>query len=97
MDEAQVRQRAQAHVDAVVRGDNRTAAADFGESARPQLGALGRAMPRPVKSARIDSVQTEADRAVVHITYVGDDETVTVRSEWAGEPELQIVSAAVVS
>jgi hypothetical protein len=83
MDEATVRERAEAHGQAMVGGDLNRAGQDLTGDARTQAGPVMKALPRPITSAEILDVRTEADEVVVNILYLGADSKATVESRWA--------------
>jgi hypothetical protein len=82
MDDQQTRDQIEKHADAVVSGDMDTAVADFTEDVRPHVGHIGRALPRPVTSAEILSIDEGDDETVATIRYSGDSSEVTIRSHW---------------
>ena len=96
MSEKHLREFAEKHADAVVRGDMTAVEADFADDLRPQLPTLAQALPHPVRSAEVLSVDADVDPGVVHIKYVGDGSELTVRSEWthAGRPRISAASPA---
>ncbi len=96
MDEAGTRELIQQHADAVVRWDTDAITEDFAEELRPQIPQIAEALPRPVTSAEVRSVEVDDEEAVAHIHYTGEGGEVTIRSRWrevdgrprivAGEP-----------
>src|SRR5687767_11352090 len=86
MDEAVVRQHAEAHGQALVDGDVNRAGGDLTEAAMAGAGPVMKALPRPVETAEVQSVVGEGESCVVTIRYRGpqDAETV-VRSVWIDE------------
>jgi hypothetical protein len=96
MDEAKTSRHVQEHADAVVRGDMEAVTNDFIEEMRAQVPEIGRALPMPVKSAEVLSLQVGDQESVAMIRYTGDSGQVTIRSRWrdvegrpsifAGEP-----------
>jgi len=94
MDEQVIRRHADAHAEAVVKGDTEALVQDFAEELRPQLRTLAQALPQPVRSATVLSVDASGDPAIVHIKYLGDDKEVTIRSEWVGSERPVIAAAA---
>jgi hypothetical protein len=82
MDEATTRTHIQQHADAVVRGDMDAVVADFVEELRPQVPQLGQALPQPVTSAEVLSVEVGGEESIAQIRYVGDSGEVTIRSHW---------------
>jgi hypothetical protein len=85
MDDDKARQHIQAHADAVVSGDFDHVIADFTESLRPQVPEIAKALPQPVESAEVLSVEPGGDEAVAHIRYSGAGKDVTIRSHWREE------------
>ena len=86
MDEAIVREHAQAHGQAIVDGDNDRAGSDLTKAAMPTVGPVMKAMPNPVETAEVQSVVSEGDSYVVTIHYRGAQEAeLTVRSVWVDE------------
>ena len=92
MDEALIRKHVDAHADAVVRNDMSALMADFDPKLLPELGTLAGAMPQPVQSAEVLSVDAAASPAVALIKYVGADKEVTIRSEWS-DTERPVITA----
>jgi hypothetical protein len=96
MHQQQTRDTVQAHADAVVRGDFGHVTNDFIEEMRPQVPAIGQALPQPVTSAEVRSLTVGDDESVAEIHYAGENGSVTIRSRWrevdgvpqivAGEP-----------
>jgi len=82
MDETEVRSHVEAHADAVVRGDMDAVTADFAEELRPELPRLAQALPMPVTSADVLSLNVGEDESVAMIRYAGDSGEVTIRSRW---------------
>lgn len=82
MDDATTREHIHKHADAVVRGEMDVVAADFCEELRPQLPQLAQALPRPVTSAEVLSVDVGDPVSVAMIRYCGETGGVTIRSQW---------------
>ena len=82
MDDTTIRETIQTHADSVVRGDMDAIVADFSEKLRPHLQELGRALPQPVMSAEVLSVEVGDPETVAMIRYSGDSGDVTIRSHW---------------
>jgi hypothetical protein len=59
-----------------------TVAADFSDELRPQLPQIAQALPRPVTSAEVLSVDIGDRQSVAMIRYSGDTGGVTIRSQW---------------
>jgi len=82
MDESTVKQHAEAHGNAVLAGDLRTAGSDLTPEAAAQApGVMGK-LPRPTTEAEILKVEIEGEQAVVHVLYKGSDAETTVISTW---------------
>ena len=82
MDEAVVRERAQAHGEAVKAGDLRRAAVDLSDEAKADAPAVMDTLPRPVDAVEIVGVEDANDECVVRIRYSGRH-VVVVESRWA--------------
>ena len=82
MDEATVRQYADAHAQSIKNGDMQAAIADIDPAVLPSLGALASQLPNPVTAAAVQSVEVSGDKATVRIKYDGADKSTTVQSEW---------------
>jgi hypothetical protein len=94
MDEQNVRQHAQAHADAVVRGDMDAVASDLVEPLRPALAQLAPLFPQPVTSADVTRLDVEAQHAVAQITYRGDDKELVIESRWEEQDGRPMIVAA---
>jgi hypothetical protein len=77
MDTDSVRQHAQAHGDAVVRGD-----LDAVPEMRPQVPELAKGLPQPTTAAEVLSVEDAGDHTNVEIRYSSGQDAVTIRSRW---------------
>jgi hypothetical protein len=95
MDESAIREHVQKHADAVVRGEMNVVAADFSEELRPQLPEIAKALPQPVTSASVLSLEVGEPTSVATIRYDGDADGVTIRShsQDLGGPHPVIVQA----
>jgi hypothetical protein len=82
MDETETRSQVQQHADAIVRGDMDAVIADFSKELRPQVPQIAQALPRPVTSAEVLSVEIGDEESVAKIRYSGDSGDVTIRSHW---------------
>lgn len=96
MDENAVRAAVEAHAQAVVDPiDVVTLRADLIDDLHPQLSSLAGALPQPVTSAKVTSLEVADDHADAVITYRGADSELAIASRWedrgAGRP--QVVSA----
>jgi hypothetical protein len=91
MDESTVRDRAEAHGKATVAGDLRVAGADLTKEAMSQAGDVMKAMPDPLESSEVTSVQTDGAEFVAQIRYAGGGSETMVESRWAdrdGTPKI---------
>lgn len=91
MDEGTVRDRAEAHGKATVAGDLRVAGADLTKEAMAQAGDVMKAMPDPLESSEVTSVQADGDEFVAQIRYAGGGSESLVESRWAdreGSPKI---------
>ena len=85
MDDSKTRQVIQAHADAVVSGEFDHVIADFTEELRPQVPEIAKALPQPVESAEVMSVEVGDEETVAHIRYSGSGQEATIRSHWRDE------------
>lgn len=85
MDDQQTRERIQQHADAVVRGDMDAVVADFTEGLQPHVPEIAKALPQPVTSADVLSVDVGDSESIAMIRYSGDTSGVTIRSRWQEE------------
>jgi hypothetical protein len=93
MEEAKVRERAEAHAAANVAGDLGRAAQDLTTEARANIGPVARRLPRPITDGEVTRVQAIGDgRFVVHIEFSGPDVTVTVESIWIEQDGRPMIS-----
>jgi hypothetical protein len=93
MDEATVRPIVEAHAQAVCDPiDIAHVQADLIEDLHAGLPQLASALPRPVTSASVDSLDVQDDHAIAHITYSGAESSLTIQSRWedrgAGQPQV---------
>ncbi len=91
MDEATVREHAEAHARAVKDGDLKSAGSDLTrESARQAPDVMG-SIPSPVSSAEVKEIRQEGEDFVAVIVYSHEDVAATVESRWAerdGRPKI---------
>ncbi|MGI8708068.1 MAG: hypothetical protein ACR2LG_07710 [Actinomycetota bacterium] len=98
MDQAAVRQHAQAHGQAVVDNDLNKAGGDLTGDVLTYVADIMKQLPRPVTAAEVVDVAEDGDAYTAQIRYSGDDKTVNVRSRWQdveGRPrivELKVMS-----
>lgn len=85
MDEQQTRDQVERHVDAVVRGDMEAVVADFTDGLRPHVPEIAKALPQPVTSAEVLSLDVGETESVAMIRYSGGTGDVTIRSRWQDE------------
>ena len=85
MDEQVMRDRAKEHADAVARGDVDVVVADFTDALQPHFPQIAEALPQPVTSAEVLSVEVVNGEGVAMIRYSGEAEAVVVRSRWQEE------------
>ncbi len=85
MDEARVREHAEAHGQAMVDGDLGRAGSDLTKQAAATIGPVMKAMPRPVIKAEIQTIEATGDEYIVNIRYRGEDAEIVVRSRWIDE------------
>jgi hypothetical protein len=91
MDENTVRDQAEAHGRATVAGDLDTAGKDLTKDAMAGAGAVMKAMPDPLTSSEVDSIEATDQGYMVKIRYAGNDSSITVRSRWVeqdGRPRI---------
>jgi hypothetical protein len=91
MDDAKTRSHIQEHADSVVRGDMDAMIGDFAEELRPQVPQIAQALPQPVTTAKVLSVEIGDEESVAMIRYTGESGEVTIRSNWreiGGRPQI---------
>jgi hypothetical protein len=91
MDEARLREDADAHGQATVQGDLKTAGSYLDKEAYAAAGQVMESMPKPLEACEVGSVEVDAEQAVVQIRYSGGGEEVVVESRWAdrgGSPKI---------
>jgi hypothetical protein len=91
MDEALVRQHAEAHGQATVAGDLKKAGGDLDKSAYGAAGEVMKQMPADLSGSEVTGVSAEADEWVVTIRYTGATDSATVQSRWGerdGAPKI---------
>ena len=91
MDENVIRSRAQAHGQATVAGDLKSAGADLDKSAYGAAGEVMKKMPEGLSASEVAKVTTQGDQAIVTIRYTGAGGSADVESTWAdrdGEPKI---------
>ena len=96
MDEATVRQRAEAHGAAVVRGDLRAAGGDLDGDALAQAGDAMKRLPQTLDGAEVETIEVGDDVAEVRTRYFGEGQSAVVVSQWEdrdGQPKITSLSA----
>lgn len=91
MDEAKLREDADAHGQATVQGDLKTAGAYLDKEAYGAAGQVMEKMPKPLESSEVGSVEVQGDEALVQIRYAGGGDEVVIESRWAlreGSPKI---------
>jgi sirohydrochlorin ferrochelatase len=94
MDEARTRDHIEEHAAAVERGDMDAVVADFSEDLRPQVPQIAQALPQPVTTAEVLSVEIGDAESVALIRYTGDSDEVTIRSRWQDQAGRPVIVAA---
>jgi hypothetical protein len=82
MDEAVVREHAQAMADALVAGDIDQATTDFSDELRRNLGEVLALLPLPATSATVESVERGGSGFNVVTALVSDTDQVQVQTRW---------------
>jgi len=84
VDEATVRQHAEAHGAAVVRGDLRAAGGDLEGDALAQAADVMKQLPRELDGAEVETIELGDDVAEVRTRYFGEGRSEVVTSQWEG-------------
>jgi hypothetical protein len=90
MDEAAVRERAQAHLDALMAGDVDRAVEAFSDGLRHNLGQIMAQLPLPLTEASIESVEMGGSGYVAILHLVGESD-VRFQTRWKdrdGQPTI---------
>jgi hypothetical protein len=82
MDDATVRERAQAMCEAIVAGDVDTATADASPELRRNLGEVIGLFPLPATEASIESITQGGSSFVVVLHLVGESDEVQIQTRW---------------
>ena len=82
MEEAQVRERAEAMCAALVAGDVGKATEDFSKELRQNLGEVVALLPLPATEATVDSIERGSSGFVVVLRLVGETEEVLLQTRW---------------
>ncbi len=91
MDEARLREDAEAHGSATVSGDLKTAGSYLDKEAYAAAGQVMEKMPKPLEASEVGSVEIQGDEALVQIRYSGGGDEVVIESRWAdrdGSPKI---------
>ena len=80
MDEAQVRERAEAMCAALVAGDVGKATEDFSKELRQNLGEVVALLPLPATEGTVDSIERGSSGFVVVLRLVGETEEVLLQT-----------------
>ncbi|MEO8250932.1 MAG: hypothetical protein ABI978_05535 [Chloroflexota bacterium] len=82
MDEAIVREHAQAHCDALLAGDIGKAAEEMSSQLRSNLGPLVAMLPMPLTEATVESVEHAATGFLVVLHLVGESTEIRLETRW---------------
>ena len=82
MEEAQVRERAEAMCAALVAGDVGQATEAFSKELRQNLGEVVALLPLPATEATVDSIERGSSGFVVVLRLVGETEEVLLQTRW---------------
>ncbi|MEA2433118.1 MAG: hypothetical protein QOG54_575 [Actinomycetota bacterium] len=82
MDDASVRQAAEAHAVATVSGDLKTAGSYLDKSAYSAAGEVMKSMPDPLEASQVTTVEAADEGFDVRIEYSGAGSTTTILSTW---------------
>ncbi len=77
------RETAERHGGFVVAGDMRSVGADFAGDAMQEFMKHGKMPPRPTTKADIVGERQDGDQFVYEIKYSNDQDSLTIRSQWA--------------
>jgi hypothetical protein len=91
VDEQKVRESAQAHGDAVVQNDLRTAGSYLGPEAMKAAQDVMGQLPLPLQSAEVSEVTSDGAALVAQIRYAGESGQKVVESRWEereGDPKI---------
>ena len=82
MDDAVVREHAQALCDALVAGDVDRAITDFSDELRRNLGEVLALLPLPASEATIQSLERSGPGVNVVVRLVGENDEVEIQTRW---------------
>jgi hypothetical protein len=91
MDDAAVRERAEAMCEALVAGDVDRAISDFSDELRRNLGEVLALLPLPANEATIQSLEHAGSGFNVVIRLAGETDEVEIQTRWKdrdGEPKM---------
>jgi hypothetical protein len=91
MEEAQVRERAEAVCAALVAGDVGKATEDFSKELRQNLGEVVALLPLPATEGTVESIERGSSAFVVVLRLVGETDEVLLQTRWKerdGQPTL---------
>jgi hypothetical protein len=95
MEDAAVRERAEAMCEALVAGDVDRAIGDFSEELKRNLGEVLALLPLPANEATIQSLERAGSGFNVVIRFAGETDEVEIQTRWKdrdGEPKMVEVS-----
>ena len=82
MDESTVRGQAEAHAEAMARGDTQQAGGHLTREAMALAPAVMKEIPRRLDGAAVTAVMQAGDAWIAHIVYRGEGRATTVSSTW---------------
>jgi hypothetical protein len=82
MEEAEVRQHAEAMCEALVAGDIDRATVDASDELRRHMGELVALLPLPVSEAAVESIERGGASFAAVLRLVGQNDTVRVQTRW---------------
>lgn len=82
MDAEVIRQRTDAHCDALLAGDVERATEDFSEQLRSNLGTIVSQWPLPLAEATVESVDQGGSGYLAVVRLVGEGQTVRQQMRW---------------
>jgi hypothetical protein len=91
MDEAAVRQHAEAMCEALVAGDIERATTDVSDELRRHKGEVVALLPFPISEAAVESIEHGGASFTAVLRLVGEHDTVRVQTRWKdrdGEPRM---------
>jgi hypothetical protein len=77
-----MKQAAEEHGQAVVRGDMDAVVADIAEELHPGLPEVAGLLPQPTEYAEVLALDVQADHATCAIRYSNNQKSITLRSRW---------------